>query len=271
MVDRAWRFIATGLAFVIFGVGALAMSIFVFPIAALFTTSRTQRADRTRHLICRAFAAFVGLLRFLRILTTEFENRVGLAGCRSCLIVANHPTLLDVVILMSVNPRVQCIVKHQLWRNFFLRGVVRWADFIRNDLESDALLGRCVEAIDEGSNLLVFPEGTRTVPDQPITLRRGFANIAISTRARIQTVVIACDQPFLCKGYPWYRVPRTIVHYRITVGECWEVSDFSDSPHRSLNARRLLKNLEALFRERLSSESSERPDKAAHHRDIEAR
>ncbi len=246
------------------------MTFAIFPAAALFTASRARRAERTRFLIYRAFGGFVRLLGFLGVCRIEFENRAALAECRGRLIVANHPSLIDVVILMSTNPRIQCIVKHQLSRNLFLRGVVKWADFIRNDLDSDELFDRCSEAIDEGSNLLIFPEGTRTVPGRPISLQRGFANIAIFTRASIQIVVIDCDQPFLCKGHPWYRSPRKRVRFRVAVSECWEVSDYPDSPHRTLNARRLLTELEALFGERLADEKPGKPDKAAHSRDPEA-
>ena len=242
------------------------MTFFVFPVAALFTTSRARRADRTRFLIYLVFGGFVRLLQFLCVCRVEFENRAELAECRGRLIVANHPSILDVVFLMSINPRIQCIVKHQLSRNIILRGVIKWADFIRNDLEPDEILDRCAEAIDEGSNLLIFPEGTRTVPGRPITLQRGFANIAIFTQAGIQIVLINCDQPFLCKGYPWYRSPRERVRFRVSVSECWEVSDYPDSLHRPLIARRLLSELQALLREKLKDVESGEPIQAAESR-----
>ena len=271
MIDRVWRAFATGLALAIFGLGAVAMTFFIFPVAALFSTSRARRKDRTRYLIYRAFGGFVRLLQLLCVCRVQFDNRIKLAESRGCLIVANHPSLLDVVLLMSVNPRIQCIVKHQLSRNIFLRGVVKWADFLRNDLDSDELLDRCAEAIEEGSNLLIFPEGTRTVPGHPISLQRGFANIAIFTQARMQIVVIDCDQPFLCKGYPWYRSAIKRVRFKVSVSECWEVSDYPDSPHRPLIARRLLTELQALFRERLADEESGLPNKSVRFRDTQAR
>lgn len=271
MGDRAWRLVATGAGFVIFGLGGIAMTVGVFPFVALATPSKPRRIQRTRFLIHLSFRVFVWLLETLGVFEVDVVGRKRLGSCRGRLIVANHPCLLDVVLLIAINPRTQCIVKHQLWRNVFLRGVVVWADFIRNDLESEALLERCAKALEAGDNLLVFPEGTRTVPGREIRLQRGFANIAILARAGIQTVIIDCDQPFLCKGYPWYRVPKKKVRFRITASECWEVTDFLESPHRSLNARRLLRSLQAFYRERLSNEWSGRSDQGADRRDAETR
>ena len=247
------------------------MAFIVFPIAALITPSRAQRADRTRYLIYRAFGGFVWLVQIMGTCRIEFEDRSKLAECRGHIIVANHPSILDVVILMSINPRIQCIVKHQLFKNIFLRGVVKWADFIPNDLDSDELLDRCATAIDEGSNLLIFPEGTRTTPGRPVSLQRGFANIAIYSQASMQIVLIDCDQPFLCKGHPWYRSPRKRVRFRVSVGERWEVSDYPESPHRPLVARRLLTALQALFRAKLADGEAEGASDTASFRDTGVR
>ena len=70
-------------------------------------------------------------MRVLGILTYRVEGAERLRE-PGRLIVANHPTLLDVVLLVSQMPEVDCIVKRGLWRNPFLRWPVSWAGYLPN-------------------------------------------------------------------------------------------------------------------------------------------
>ena len=70
-------------------------------------------------------------MRVLGILTYRVEGAERLRK-PGRLIVANHPTLLDVVLLVSQMPEVDCIVKSGLWRNPFLRWPVSWAGYLPN-------------------------------------------------------------------------------------------------------------------------------------------
>ena len=134
------------------------------------------------------------------------------------LIVANHPTLLDVVLLVSQMPAVDCIVKRGLWRNPFLRWPVAWAGYLPNS-EGEALIEECSATLRRGHSLLVFPEGTRTVPGKPLHMQRGAAHIALAAGCDILPVTIACDPPTLFKGNPWYRVPSRRFHLHVVVGD----------------------------------------------------
>ena len=85
---------------------------------------------------------------------------------RGCLVVANHPTLIDYVLLASVMPETDCLVKSALLKNPFLGGVVRAADYLINS-EAETLLPRCQQRLAQGDTILIFPEGTRTKPGYP--------------------------------------------------------------------------------------------------------
>src|SRR5262249_24449607 len=135
------------------------------------------------------------------------------------LIVANHPSLLDVVLLMALVPRAQCVVKKELWSDPYLGYVVRNAGYIRNDLEAGALLHACRMALAEGNSLIIFPEGTRTAPHEPMRLRRGFANTPTLLRAQIQLVKITCTPPTLAKGDKWWMIPERRPLFRVDVGD----------------------------------------------------
>jgi 1-acyl-sn-glycerol-3-phosphate acyltransferase len=187
------------------------------------------------------------MLGILRILELEIAGSDTLAKIEGRLIVSNHPTLLDVVLLMALVPRVQCIVKHELWKSRYLGGVVRQAGYIRNDLEPELLLLACRNAIDEGSNLIVFPEGTRTKPNSAIRFHRGFANIALMTGAEIQTVSIQCAPLFLTKGQPWWRIPSRPPKFTVRVGESLDIEEVSRNLTRPLAARAVVNRLEKYY------------------------
>jgi 1-acyl-sn-glycerol-3-phosphate acyltransferase len=132
------------------------------------------------------------------------------------LILANHPTLLDIVFLMAFVRRADCIVKSGLWRNPFMRGPVKAAGYIRND-HGVGLLDACIAAIGRGENLVIFPEGTRTSSDGAIKLKRGAAHIAVRSACRVAPVLIRCAPPMLVKGNRWWRLPSKRVRYRFEV------------------------------------------------------
>ena len=245
--SHAWRVPATGLAFAIFGLGGFLLAVTLFPVVAFFTRDRETRKRRTRAIIRRCFQGFVLLMLYLGVIRVAILDRAALAACRGKIIISNHPTLIDVVLLVSIIPNAQCVVKHQLWRNPFLGGVIRAAGYIRNDLEPELLIAACDEALKDGDNLVIFPEGTRSVPGRKLRFQRGFANIALLTDADLQLVKISCRPIMLTKGTPWYRVPVSPGRYRISLEDQVAPGPFLRYGSRALAARKLVSFLESRY------------------------
>ncbi|MDY0873325.1 lysophospholipid acyltransferase family protein [Dongia rigui] len=250
-INYLWRLLGTGFSFAMFFGGGLVLAITVFPAIALVERDADRRGRATHAVIHHAFRLFVAMLEALGIIRVEVRGRQTLQSGGGRLIIANHPTLLDVVILMSLVPHAQCIVKADLWRNRYLGGVVRWAGYIRNDLEPEALLEACRVAMAAGKDLIIFPEGTRSRPGERLQFRRGFANIALLADAQIQLVAIDCRPIMLSKGDPWWKIPAKRSHFRILVGDRLDAADSLGYQYRSLAARHLVKRLQAYFTEQL--------------------
>lgn len=245
-INHIWRVFATGLVFVLFGLGALLISLTMFPVLRLSTFHADTARRRIQHGMQRTFHVYIELMRVLGIMTYEVH---GVARLREQgrLVVANHPTLIDVVMLVSLMPEVDCIVKRGLWRNPFLRWPVIWASYIPNS-EGEELIEGCAATIKRGHSLLVFPEGTRTVPGRSMHMQRGAAHIALAADAEILPVTVTCDPPTLFKGNPWYRVPSRRFHMKVVVGEPVAAESFrqeGEPPARA--ARRLTQWLLAYF------------------------
>jgi 1-acyl-sn-glycerol-3-phosphate acyltransferase len=237
--NRLWRIAATGFCFSVFGLGGLLLRLVVFPLFVLVVRRPARRAALARATIRRLFRLFVGLMCTLGVCSLEVAGRERL-GRRGLLILANHPSLIDVVFLMSLVEHADCIVKGALERNPFTRGPVRAAGWVCND-SGPELIDDCVASLRAGSNLIIFPEGTRTPAGQALgKLQRGAANLAVRGGFAVTPVRIHNAPRMLAKGVPWWRVPVRKGHFRIEIGEDIAVDDhLADPGAQALAARRL--------------------------------
>jgi 1-acyl-sn-glycerol-3-phosphate acyltransferase len=252
-VDHLWRLAGTGIAFVLLFVGGGLLAVTAFPVVELTTRSAVRRRERNQYLIHIFFRAYVAMLQYWRLIDLRIEGKRKLHESAACLIIANHPSLLDVVLLMALIRRAQCVVKRELWESFFLGRLVRGAGYIRNDLALDATLEACRTALANGHSIIIFPEGTRTLPSQRPHLRRGFANIAIMLAAQIQLVTITCVPPTLVKGEKWWIIPSRRPTFRVVVGDRLDAKAWLACKYRSQAARKLLRHVEHYYAEQLAN------------------
>lgn len=244
-VSRYWRIFGTSLGFVVIGIGGM----FAFPVLNIFIPNRERRAALARHMIKFTFRCIVGLMRLLGVFRYEITGLERLER-EGLLILANHPTLIDIVFLMAFVDRGDCIVKSALWRNPFTHAAVRAAAYIRNDDDGVRVIEDCIASVRGGSNLIIFPEGTRTPADGTIRLKRGAANIAVRASRNITPVLIRCTPPMLIKGEKWWRLPFRATHFNIAVKEDIDVHPFiSAAGSEVLAARHLTEYLRSYFAE----------------------
>lgn len=166
--------------------------------------------------INRAFSAFLWTMRVTGIVRYDLTALDTLAGVRGTVFAANHPALLDILLLGSRLPRTVCIIKASLWRNPLLGGG-KLAGYIRNDAALPLIRGAAAE-LQAGDNLLIFPEGTRTRGGALGAFRPGFALIARRARAPVQPLFIESNTPYLSKGWPLWRRPVFPLIYRVRLG-----------------------------------------------------
>jgi 1-acyl-sn-glycerol-3-phosphate acyltransferase len=215
-LDRTWRTVATAFCFACFGLGGLLLRVLVFPLIALVAHEQRLRVALARALIRHSMRAFVWLMRTVGVISVEVHGAERLERS-GLLVLANHPSLIDVVLLFALVPDHNCVVKAALRRNPFMRGPVTTADFISND-GGPALVDAAITSVRAGSNLIIFPEGTRTpVHGEGPRWQRGAANIAVRGGLAVTPVLIRSEPPMLRKGEPWWRVPARRAHYRLDV------------------------------------------------------
>lgn len=200
------RVVGTGLAFAGFGLGALALAAFVFPLCRITARSRQEADDRVQHLIHRGFRLFRTVTEAAGLMdwrSTGLE-RLRVPGPR--LVVANHPTLIDVVHLVAELPQADCVVNEARTRNPFLGLAARAAGYLPNR-EGAKLVEDCADRLRAGRTVLLFPEGTRSPAHGLHAFHRGAAHVALAADVPLRPVAIRCDPPTLAKGSPFWAVP----------------------------------------------------------------
>jgi 1-acyl-sn-glycerol-3-phosphate acyltransferase len=246
-----WRLVATGLSFLLFGIGGLLLRLLWFPLLSLLPGGRLAHRRRVRATISRAFHWHVQFMYRTGVLTFTVEGaeRLNQPGQ---MVIANHPSLIDVVFLVSQIRDANCIVKQGLWRNPCMRGPISTAEYISNN-GSPEMLEQAASALREGQTLIVFPEGTRTSPNMSPVFHRGAAAIALRGARVITPVFITVQPTTLTKAEPWYSIPDRRFHVRLRVGADIDPAMFNAAAPMPIASRRLNDYLHDLYAKELAS------------------
>ena len=178
--------------------------------------------------IAMGFRSYLGIMRALGQFELDLRALDSLRDAGPMVIVSNHPALIDAVLVLSRLSHVVCIAKAGLWDNWFLGGGMRLAGYIRNDAPH-TLTRRAIAAMRSGHQLLIFPEGTRTMPGQALgPFRGGFVLMARAAGVPVQTVFLEGGSPYLRKGWPLMRRPEFPLVLRARLGRRFEVTGNTD-------------------------------------------
>lgn len=221
-----YRALLTPLCFIIFNGGALVLSLIWFHLLNLVVRNPKRRQYYARRSVSLSFRFFIKMLCVLHLIKVRFEHFERLANDGSrpgVILVANHPSLIDYVLIASRLEHINCVVKEALRHNFFLKGIVKATGYLAND-DPEAFLQQGSACLAQGEDLLIFPEGTRTSRQREFRLRRGAAALAVHSGHPLQVITITLSTEFLSKEKRWYHVPRTCPEYVLTVAEQLEPS-----------------------------------------------
>lgn len=214
-MKKILRSFLSGLCFTIFGLGGIVTGSLIVPILLIFCSKSQQRKTLsiTVHFLWKAF---VGLMCALKLIDIKCIAHDKLKQMRGKIIIANHPSLIDVVILVAKIPNSICVVKESLFHNIFIRAIIRRV-YVSNYMGPDKFIKQASEILDAGYNIVIFPEGTRTITGKPIHLHRGFAYLHIKSKHDIQPIHIENSPHILEKKQPWYDVGDKTSVYTLTL------------------------------------------------------
>ena len=249
-----WRVLRTGVAFLTFGIGAIVVAAVVWPLRLLPRRTDARREVQAQRVVHGAFRLFAWWMATLGLVRVSWIGAERLRGRGPRLIVANHPTLIDVVLLLTRLPQADCIVKTAARRNPFMRRIVTGAGYLAND-DGDALVDACADRIGRGRSVVLFPEGTRSPRGGLRRFQRGAAHIALKSGCPIVPVVITCRPPTLLKGQAWHDVPDRTARFVLRVEEPIDPARYLGAETTlPVAARRLTADLQMLYERRLDAD-----------------
>jgi 1-acyl-sn-glycerol-3-phosphate acyltransferase len=231
-----WRQLGFGFVLGQLGAALLLLSCIARPLALLLPRAAAARIGRAAisfiYRCCWASARWLGLMHIDADALDALRGEPG-----GLIVAANHPTMLDAMLIVAHLPRSVCVMRADLMRNVFLGPGARLAGYIGNDSGRE-MVRDSVAALREGHALILFPEGTRTSAPPVNAFKPGITLIAKMAQVPIQTVLIHSDSPFLRKGWPLLRAPTAAIRIRVTLGKRFPASD---------DRRAALRQIEAYF------------------------
>ncbi len=224
-MPRAARVLLSGLAFLLFAVGGAALSWVILPLSVARHRGRLAQRRRSQAVLHRyGYGGFVGTLRWLRLIA--FDPPPVALPDGAYVLVANHPSLVDVMLLLATFPGLACVVKRSWFASPLIGPLLRHGGYIagpgRDEDEAGEgpaasgppVLQRIVACLREGTPVLIFPEGSRSPPDGLLRFKRGAAEAALRAGVPLVPVLLRYDPPTLARGGSggsWWRVPARAI------------------------------------------------------------
>jgi len=174
--------------FALFGAGSILLSPVMLVLRSPGACQKTVRAT---------WIPLVWLFRLTRLIRVDRGN---LAPMRGTVIAANHPSLIDVVLVLALVPKTLFVAKHALKGNPFMSAIVRHTTLPDDERLPDA----AAEHLANGWNVVVFPEGTRSPAAGGLgPFRRGAAHVALKADAPLVALGIVQTPRRILGKHQW--------------------------------------------------------------------
>lgn len=219
-MPRWFRILVVGLCYVVFGGFGAVIAYVLLPLRVLGVRdpeARAQAAQDLLHVWSRRYFAFICRVGIAK---PEYPAPIDLPTGGGAVIIANHPSLLDVVFVMGAIPRLTYVAKESWMTSPLVGRLLRTCGHIasprgKTPADGAIALDRMIQALRAGRTLLVFPEGTRSPRHGMWPFQRGAFEAAVRAGAPIVPCVIEVEPPMLRKEQPWYDVADRTIDYRM--------------------------------------------------------
>ena len=247
MIRTAWGYALLALGMALFAVVCFTWAVVSWVLWPLLPARIGRKVGRLGAMA--GFRGCLGAMELLGAWRLDLGELDRLKDMGPMIVAPNHPGLLDAVLMVSRMPNAVCVMKGSLLRYFLLAPAARLAGYVPN-ASLLKLVTMAGEELKGGGQLLLFPEGTRTVGHPIGPLTEAVGAISRRTQAPVQTVIIEASAPFLGKhGSPW-ALPRFPIVYRARLGRRYE-------PPKDVRA--FTEELDRHFRRELAAAPAEAP------------
>lgn len=169
-------------------------SILLFPIAVLIWA--VTAAVDSRKVVLHGFTSWWACLYtwFNPAWPVTVVDREKLCTDRPCVIVANHLSFLDILVLFRLHTHFKWVSKSENFRvpcigwNMSLNSYIKLKRGNRASILE--MMQNCDHALAGGSSIMMFPEGTRSPSGRMRSFKPGAFEIALRNTVPVQPIVI---------------------------------------------------------------------------------
>jgi 1-acyl-sn-glycerol-3-phosphate acyltransferase len=202
---RGIRTVMYAITFSLFWTFCVLVGWLWLPIVGLWPGSRVDRMRRLLRSVGRGFGVFHFMLHLFRLFHRQSPIQSLRPTGTPVVLVANHPTLVDVTAIVSLFPNVVAVARSGFMGNPLLARVIRICGFVP---ATTHVMQDCEQRLREGFDVLVFPEGTRSPLGGPLhPFHRGAFELAARAKVPLVLLKLSCTPPALSKRLPIWKAP----------------------------------------------------------------
>ncbi|MDA3899602.1 MAG: lysophospholipid acyltransferase family protein [Spirochaetes bacterium] len=205
------------IGFFIFAIVLLIYNIITVPIVYIlyrFDKKYKFILQVVNHYAFRFFLFMLSLVRLFRI--SSVTGNVNFTSPK--VVIANHPGFFDGVIIISLIKRVSVLVNGALVRKGPFYFLFKFSGYIVSSGIGESPLSvfrKCENVVRKNHNLLLFPEGTRSLHNELHKFKLGAFLIAENLGVEIQPVFIRHERPLFPKGQLLINPPAKCVNITV--------------------------------------------------------
>ena len=204
------RLIRTVLLFLLFFIGCIFLRVL---IAVLYLVP--VRKSSKQRLVCRLIQITCkGILLLATAVKKEHINKANERFQHPAIIIANHQSFIDILVLLSLSSKILMVTNHWVWHSPFFGAIIRYVDFYYIGEGYEQYMERMRKKVKEGYSIAIFPEGTRTYNGKMKRFHKGAFYLAETLQLDILPILLYGNNKIIAKAQP-FNIRKGIIYTEI--------------------------------------------------------
>lgn len=202
--------IRTVLLFLLFFIGCIFLRVL---IAVLYWVP--VRKSSKQRLVCRLIQITCkGILLLATAVKKEHINKANERFQHPAIIIANHQSFIDILVLLSLSSKILMVTNHWVWHSPFFGAIIRYVDFYYIGEGYEQYMERMRKKVKEGYSIAIFPEGTRTYNGKMKRFHKGAFYLAETLQLDILPILLYGNNKIIAKAQP-FNIRKGIIYTEI--------------------------------------------------------
>ena len=202
--------IRTILLFLLFFIGCIFLRVL---IAVLYLVP--VRKSSKQRLVCRLIQITCkGILLLATAVKKEHINKANERFQHPAIIIANHQSFIDILVLLSLSSKILMVTNHWVWHSPFFGAIIRYVDFYYIGEGYEQYMERMRKKVKEGYSIAIFPEGTRTYNGKMKRFHKGAFYLAETLQLDILPILLYGNNKIIAKAQP-FNIRKGIIYTEI--------------------------------------------------------